>query len=259
MASKYWLKMYHEALHDPKLASLPDNIWRRFWECCLMAGALDEDGFLPPLFEMAYTCRVSEDTIRAELGQMAQRGFVELKLDDDNQERWYVSNFSKRQSPSPAAERMREYRSRKRKENSPQTPLKETDTESDTDTYRTVTRVTNRNDSYGTENNIHTKEYLPPEIQALVTAIAAISKTPYWPKTEEEYSDAAYFLVGKDATPADVARFAEWWALNGFYAGKPALKTILDNWTGFTSGLTAASANGSARPEVIEFAVFDED
>ena len=250
MAAKYWLKMYHESLHDPKLASLPDNIWRRFWECCLMAGELDESGFLPALFEMSYTCRVSEDTIRAELGQMAQRGFVELKIDEAGQERWYVSNFEKRQSPSPTAERMKQYRKRKRKEAKEK---EDTETDTYTDTYRTVTPVTNRN---GSGKTIHTQEYLSPEIAEITAKLASISKDTLWAKTEDKFSDAAYSLFGvDDFKPDDISGFPEWWSVNGHYPGKPSLTSIMQNWKNYKAG---HNPNGK-QPETVTFWAFDEE
>ena len=133
MGAKYWLKMYHEALYDPKLASLADNLWRRFWELCLMAGELDAGGFLPNVDDMAWTIRTDTDTLTSELGQLAARSMVEPRIDDEGEERWFVRNFAKRQAASTTAKRMREYRQRVKKE-------KEGDT--DTDTYRTVTHVT---------------------------------------------------------------------------------------------------------------------
>ena len=29
MSSFYWIKLYHEVLDDPKMALLPDRLWRR--------------------------------------------------------------------------------------------------------------------------------------------------------------------------------------------------------------------------------------
>jgi DNA-binding transcriptional regulator YhcF (GntR family) len=164
MGAKYWLKMYHESLHDPKVASLPDNVWRRWWECCLMAGELNEEGFLPDVYEMAFTCRISEETIKSELSQLAQRGMLELKLDKDKSERWYVTNFKKRQAPSPTAERMREYRKRK-KEAKKENQITDTDTDTDTDTYRTVTRVTKSN-ATGSEGKKN--QEIPQEYQGII-------------------------------------------------------------------------------------------
>lgn len=54
MAAKYWIKLYHEILHDPKMGRLPDNLWRRCIELFLLAGELgaevdeDDKGHLPP-------------------------------------------------------------------------------------------------------------------------------------------------------------------------------------------------------------------
>lgn len=146
MASNYWLKMYHEALYDPKLAALPDNLWRRFWECCLMAGEVNEGGFLPDVGHMAWTVRESVETITAELGQLAMQGFLELKRHKDG-ERWYVSNFAKRQEPSSAAKRMKEYRKRQREEKERTKEKEEIDTDNRyiANSNGSVTPVTKRN------------------------------------------------------------------------------------------------------------------
>jgi len=79
--------------------------------------------------------------------------------------------------------------------------------------------------------------YIPSAAQEIITALAAVSKTPYWPKTEEAYLDAAYCLIGYEATPGQVLTFGEWWAENGFYSGKPALKSILDDWINYRDGV----------------------
>lgn len=79
--------------------------------------------------------------------------------------------------------------------------------------------------------------YIPPAAQRLITALARISKTPYWAKTEEAYLDAAHCLIGYEATPEQVAAFGQWWLENGFYPGKPALKSILDDWINCRDGV----------------------
>lgn len=147
MASKYWLKLYHEMLDDAKVARLPDSIWRRFIECLLLAGEMDEGGFLPPLPDMAWRLRVDDTTMGQDLSRLALAGMVELKIDSEDNERWYVSNFAKRQSASPGAERVKQWRKRKRKEakeKEKEEKIKEEDKDTDTDTYRTVTPVTKR-------------------------------------------------------------------------------------------------------------------
>lgn len=227
MASKYWLKMYHEALYDPKLASLPDNLWRRFWECCLMAGELDQGGFLPPFNSISWTCRTGEDTLRAEFGQLAQAGLLELKLDNEKQERWFVTNFSKRQAASDTAKRMREYRKRQKEEI-------DTDNRYILNSNASVTGVTKSNGDI---------------LQRTITAVSKICKETLWPKTEQSYQDAAYELIGRDATIEQIAEFGEWWKVNGWHKEKPVLKNILDSWEDFKTGKIKQSVapNGNSQ------------
>ena len=67
MAPGYWIKLYHEVLHDPKMGRLSDRHWRRAVELMLMAGETDETGVLPPVADMAWTLRTSEEELLADL------------------------------------------------------------------------------------------------------------------------------------------------------------------------------------------------
>lgn len=132
---KYWIKLYIELLNDDKVAPLNDSAYRRFIECLLLAGELDEDGFLPPLNRMAWKLRLGESALQTDLTHLAQNGLLELKQHPEGDERWYVTKFTERQKPSPGSERTREYRKRKKEE------------ETETETYRTVTQVTKRHEN----------------------------------------------------------------------------------------------------------------
>ncbi len=110
MASKYWIKLYHEILQDPKMGRLPDNVWRRAIEIFLLAGELDEEGKLPETEEIAWLLRQPViETFEAELAHLEKVGVL-TRLPDG----WLVTKFADRQAASTDAERMKEYRKRKR-------------------------------------------------------------------------------------------------------------------------------------------------
>jgi len=111
--SKYWIKLYHEILHDPKMGRLPDNLWRRTIELFLMAGELDQDGELPAVSDMAWTLRVSEQELEQELEALAASG---LEIVTRTPSGWIVTRFADRQSAMSSAERTRRHRESKRKE-----------------------------------------------------------------------------------------------------------------------------------------------
>jgi len=107
MASKYWIKLYHETLYDRKVASLDDHLWRRVIEMFLMAGELDEGGYLPPLDDMSWTLRADKEQLETDLNELTRVGILEFKDD-----RYFVRKFSIRQEPMPKAEYMRRKRER---------------------------------------------------------------------------------------------------------------------------------------------------
>jgi hypothetical protein len=116
MAAKYWIKLYHEILQDPKMGRLPDNLWRRCIELFLLAGELgaeideDEKGHLPSTEELAWYLRQSPERLEAELVELAQVGIL-----TKTESGWLVTNFAKRQKHIDTAERMKQYRERKKK------------------------------------------------------------------------------------------------------------------------------------------------
>lgn len=111
MASKYWIKLYHEILDDPKMGRLRDRLWRRVIECFLLAGELEEDGWLPPLADMAWRLRADAEQLETELAELAAVGILEMR-----EGRWFVSKFAERQAALSGAERMARLRERKRKQ-----------------------------------------------------------------------------------------------------------------------------------------------
>lgn len=129
MAAKYWIKLYHEILHDPKMGRLPDNLWRRCIELFLLAGELgcevveeDEKGVLPSTEEIAWHLRQSEQVLEAELVKLTEIGIL-TKIETG----WLVTNFANRQKHVADAERMKQYRERKRKKELQSSDASDTD------------------------------------------------------------------------------------------------------------------------------------
>lgn len=239
MASKFWIKLYHEMLDDPKVARLNDSTYRRFIECLLLAGEIDEGGLLPPLEDMAWRLRLSETALTQDLSRLALGEMVELRQ-HDSEERWFVSKFAERQAPSSATKRMREYRKRKRKE----PKEKETNKDTYTDTYRAVTPVTNRNDNV---TNYEHKEN--QAIRDIASKIAQVVKEPYGFGINEERFESAASVVMDWGAIDSIDGFSKWWEKNGHYEGKPALKSFLNEFQNYLSGVTYKNESNYSKQE----------
>ena len=109
MASRYWIKLYHEILDDPKMGRLPHRTWRRAIEMFLLAGDCEDDGRLPDVGDIAWRLRADPDELAEDFQRLAE---VEIIAQDEAG--WYVVHFSERQAPVPTAERVRQYRKRQR-------------------------------------------------------------------------------------------------------------------------------------------------
>jgi hypothetical protein len=112
MPSKYWIKLYHEILDDPKMGRLPDALWRRTIELFLLAGDLDADGVLPAVDDMAWRLRVDPAALATDLKALANVGIV-TSCDDGC---WIVTKFADRQAAATSSERGARFRERQRKQ-----------------------------------------------------------------------------------------------------------------------------------------------
>ena len=160
MASKYWIKLYHEILDDPKMGRLPDRLWRRVIEMFLLAGETDQEGQLPTIEDMAWRLRIPEDELRADLERIEQAGIVSIEGD-----RYIVTRFAERQAPVSDAERMRRYRERKQ-----QTQYYGDDAVTDDDTDTVTDTVTNRN--VDTDTDIDTDKNIGADAPAKPVALS---------------------------------------------------------------------------------------
>ena len=143
MPSYYWIKLYHEVLHDPKMGRLSDHLWRRFFEFCLIAGEEDAGGYLPSIENMSWTLRTLPGDLETDLHLLNEHSLVTMDPDGS----WFVTKFADRQAAVPATERWRRWRDRQRAAEYYQTDSDEsandaqtirlTDTDIDTDTDKT--------------------------------------------------------------------------------------------------------------------------
>lgn len=148
MATKYYLKLYYEMLDDWKILSLPESLKWRFIQCLLVAGELNEDGWLPELRQFASRIRpMDPQSLQADLARLASVELVELKIDDDGDERWFIPKFEQRQQRSANAKRQARWRERqKEKRKEPKEKRKEEDKDKivdiDIDTRNVTSNVT---------------------------------------------------------------------------------------------------------------------
>jgi DnaD/phage-associated family protein len=111
MTSPYWAKLWIEILDDPKVAGMPDWLFRRFIFFVLAAKEYDQNGLLQPVKDLAWRLRISEKESAEALQALAEIGVTRETADG-----WELINFAKRQSVTDktVAERVRRYRERHR-------------------------------------------------------------------------------------------------------------------------------------------------
>ena len=215
----YYLKLHYDLLYDPKVNRLPVNLRWRFIQALLLAGELDEDGFLPvDMGEVAWTLREEETAVTSEFSQLAQAHLLELKLDEDGNERWFVTNFAKRQRALSDSERKAKSRARKKKQK-----------EKETNIY-----IKGHRDTPVTNRDI---KPVPDVMTPLIIALSSVVKEVWAPGfNEETYEDAATALFGWDATREEIEAFGLWWEKCGWHTDRPALKNVINHWRDFKAG-----------------------
>jgi hypothetical protein len=105
----YWLKLYTEILDDPKMALLPHKTWRRVIEMFLISKDTSNDGYLPDIDTIAWRLRISKREMEKDMQSLLETGIIMQQ-----EGRYYIKNFVKRQSPSTNAERQRQFKERKK-------------------------------------------------------------------------------------------------------------------------------------------------
>ena len=174
MATKYWIKLYHEILYDRKVASLDDHLWRRVIECFLLAGEINQDGFLPSLDDISWGLRTTEELIEIDLNALIGIGILEFSGG-----RYFVRKFAERQKAMEKAEYMRRSRGEHQRDeyyedtlpNSDQSVTSshvesDTDTDTDTDTDKILTANAVRQPRTKRISGSDTRTY-HPSIQAI--------------------------------------------------------------------------------------------
>lgn len=112
----HWIKVYVEMLDDPKVGLLPDSVKWRWVSVLLLAGEMNEDGFLPDVNDMAWRLHTNVETLQGEMRTLAGRGLVELREHEAGDERWFIKAFAKRQAAANSTERSRMSRHRSRQQ-----------------------------------------------------------------------------------------------------------------------------------------------
>jgi len=144
MASKYWIKLYHEILDDHKMGMLSDHLYRRVIEIFLLAGEKNEGGLLPGVEAMSWRLRTTPDELTSDLEKLSEKNIVTQQNGN-----WLVTKFAERQAPMDKAEYMRRKREQNKRDeyyqagvtsgNKSVTESKQkgkTDTDTDTDTEK---------------------------------------------------------------------------------------------------------------------------
>ena len=107
-----WLRLYSDVVSDPKVQRLAGDKFKAWIN--LLCVASQHDGILPPLADLAFTLRNTEDKITALLDDLVEKGLLDV-TGDDPQGRYTPHNWASRQYKSDvSAERTKRYRQRQR-------------------------------------------------------------------------------------------------------------------------------------------------
>lgn len=254
MASKYWIKLYHEIVDDPKMGQLPDHLWRRCIELFLIAGEHNQSGQLPNLDDTAWRLRTNSEMLEAELNDLARFGITNL-VDGA----WQVTKFRERQgkpySMKPDAIRQRNYRADVKKEREER---KREDIDTDTDVSRDMSRDTVSRPHIKPKLHGGVHYELPPEDvphyqhneqrRLIISALSSVCRETF-AIGDDDQERAADALIEIGATEDDIIAFGPYWDKKEDkpdYTGKPYLKSLMQN---IKESMTKKSVASTVNPD----------
>jgi group I intron endonuclease len=110
----YFLKLHYDIIDDWKVGTLPDSLKWRFIQCLCVAGECQDDGLLPEINQFAYRIRQEPSSLNSDMARLSANGLVELILLENGDERWFITNYTKRQEKKTSTQRTRDQRARDR-------------------------------------------------------------------------------------------------------------------------------------------------
>ncbi len=127
-----WFRYYDEALNDPKVQTLPGELFKTWVN--LLSVASKYNGKLPVISELSYLLRRRSDHLQRDLNTLVERGLFDLVGDHLEPHNWQRRQYKSDNSTA----RVQQHRAEKRNVscNDDETST-ETDTESETEQNRT--------------------------------------------------------------------------------------------------------------------------
>lgn len=99
---KLWIRLYIELLDDPKIAMLPDNLYRLAVELWMLAGEVNKEGVIPGINDIAWRLRRQEDTTITCIDQLKKAGVIIERKD-----KLIMYGWKERQAPLTPRDRKR--------------------------------------------------------------------------------------------------------------------------------------------------------
>jgi hypothetical protein len=200
---RFWIKLYTEIVHDPKMAHLTDRAFRVCINLFALAGITDQAGALPAAEDVAWQLRMDAPELKALLDYLADVNILEQR---DGV--WYVRKWQERQAKPPSAhpdqvlERVHKFREKQR--NEPVTPLHSECNEGVTSCNEPVTRTREEKRRVDTEKSRTEKSrdtnldhpaviayrdamHLTPNATQRKLMAEAITDTARWTRTLEDW------------------------------------------------------------------------
>lgn len=105
MPSKYWIKLYHEILDDPKMGMMPEILFARCIKLFLLAGDHEQGGKLPTIPDIAWRLRIPEEEIESDLIELQRMGIAAQSSGV-----WQITKWKHRQRTMSSTERTQLWR-----------------------------------------------------------------------------------------------------------------------------------------------------
>jgi hypothetical protein len=117
-----WLRLWHDALDDPKVQGLPCDDFRGWINCMIAASRNDPRGQLPPLAELTFCLRLTLEQIEGLCARLQHRGLLDRLADGT----FVIHNWAERQFESDnSTERWRKWREKQPCTNVPETETRD--------------------------------------------------------------------------------------------------------------------------------------